>query len=343
MRNDTWPVTPPLPLLITGVAGVAGYNALRAFRARYGDAVIGIRRRDNHRLDLPGVVACNADDTRGLESLFAKHRFAAVLHGEGTCKLKACEMDPPMAWRINVLGAQNIVRLSREFGARLVALSIDLVFSGAGTGDYTERSPTDPVTVYGKTMTQLERVILDEAPEACVLRISLPMGPSYNAHAGAIDWIQSRFRQDKPATLYYDEIRTPTYCDCLNRVFHRLLTQPLAGLYHAGGPRKLSLFQIAQIVNRVGGYDPNLLIGCPRQDAGPMPPRAGDVTMDSSRLREALGPDLFLPWPDADVWAPTDRHWHFERAESGSPELLRRLLYLAPNERLAEDRRGSQA
>ena len=35
-------------------------------------------------------------------------------------------------------------------------------------------------------------------------------------HAGAIDWIQSRFKKGRPATLYFDEVRTPTYTDCLN-------------------------------------------------------------------------------------------------------------------------------
>jgi dTDP-4-dehydrorhamnose reductase len=68
----------------------------------------------------------------------------------------------------------------------------------------------------------------------------------------------------KPATLYYDEIRTPTYTDCMNRLFHTLLASDLAGLYHAGGPRRLSLFQIAQIVNRIGGYDPEHVQTCSR-------------------------------------------------------------------------------
>ena len=40
----------PLPLLITGVAGVAGYNALDYFRARYPGQVIAIRQEDNWRL-----------------------------------------------------------------------------------------------------------------------------------------------------------------------------------------------------------------------------------------------------------------------------------------------------
>src|SRR6185503_2025975 len=137
-------------------------------------------------------------------------------------------------------------------------------------GGHVEHDETDPVTVYGKTMAEAEGILLNKvvgtrSVPTTILRISLPMGVSFNGHAGAIDWIGHRFKKGKPATLYYDEIRTPTYTDCLNPLLANVLARhDMTGLYHAGGPRRLSLFEIAQIVNRIGGYDPHLLHGCPR-------------------------------------------------------------------------------
>ena len=322
----------PLPLLITGAAGVAGYNALAYFHARYPGRVYAIRQRDNWRLDGPGIVACNAEDRESLQRLFEQHRFAAVLDCAGNCALKACELDPAMAWRINVEGVRTLTGLAKQYGSRFVHLSIDLVFSGAGNGLHTEDDPTDPVTVYGKTMVAAEELIRAELPEACILRISLPMGISFNGHAGAIDWIQSRFKKQKPATLYFDEVRTPTYTDCLNRLCETVLAQPLAGLYHAGGPLPLSLFQIAQIINRVGGYDPRHLQGCPRIDAGPIPPRAGNVSMDSSKLVQALGYQPFHAWPYDESLVPTHVEWHYDRPakEPVSSERLAAVLYRNP-------------
>jgi dTDP-4-dehydrorhamnose reductase len=165
------------------------------------------------------------------------------------------------------------------------------------------------------------------------------MGVSFNGHAGAIDWIQSRFKKGKPATLYYDEVRTPTYTDCLNPLLATVLARhDICGLFHAGGPRRLSLFQIAQIVNRVGGYDPQLLHGCLRIEAGPLPPRAGDVTLDSTKLARALGYDPFDPWPLDEAHVPTHRDWHHED-HRGSPELLAEVLYRNPGHK----RRGTLA
>jgi dTDP-4-dehydrorhamnose reductase len=278
-----------------------------------------------------------------LQSLFDEYQFKSVLNCAGNCALRACELDPRLAWRTNVEGLINLLSIIVERDIRLVHLSIDLVYSGerarssTSPAAYTESDATDPVTVYGKTMVAAEQLIADWMPQACILRISLPMGVSFNGHAGAIDWIQSRFKKGRPATLYYDEVRTPAYTDCLNRLYERVLASDIEGLYHAGGPRALSLYQIAQIVNRVGGYEPGLLMGCARHQAGPIPPRAGDVTMNSHALAEALGDDEPLgPWPHDATFVPTDRNWHHDRdGQPGSRELLARILYRNPQRRYA--------
>ena len=318
-------------MLITGIAGVPGYNAFHYFRQRYGDSVIGVRQSSMWPLQGPGIVACDVEDAASVDRLWDRYRFASLLNCAGTCRLKSCELDPAMAHRVNVVGTENIMRAARRYDANVIHLSIDLVFAGRRNGAYQEFETPDPVTVYGAKMVEGERLVTTLKSDACILRISLPMGISFNGHAGAIDWIASRFKQGKPATLYFDEVRTPKYTDCMNRLYERLFADPIRGLYHAGGPRRLSLYEIAQIVNVVGGYDPSLLMGCPRKDAGPVPPRAGNVTLNSEKLASTIGYSPFDPWPLQDELVPVDRQWH--RASNridGSPEQVHQWLYQNP-------------
>jgi dTDP-4-dehydrorhamnose reductase len=320
-----------LPLLVTGITGVAGFNAFRHFHGRYPGHVFGVRPRQSWRLVGPGIVPLEVEDEAGLHRLFQQHRFRSVLNCAGNCALKSCELDQPMARRVNVESAGAIVDGVRVLGCRLVHLSSDLVFSGKGRGGYVETDPVDPVTVYGKTMVEAEELVGARAAAGAVLRISLPMGPSFNRHAGAIDWIESRFRNGRPATLYFDEVRSCTYSDDLNHVFARFLAGDEHGLYHLGGPRAMTLFQIAQVVNRVGGYDPSLLIGCPRSAAGPMPPRAGNVSMCSQKLTALLGTQPFHPWPLGEDLVPDNRRWHHDRSgPPGSPRRIAERLYRYP-------------
>ena len=323
-----------LPLLITGIAGVVGYNAFHHFRGLYGSQVMGQRPVNNWPLRGDGIVACDLDNAESVKRLFDQYRFQSVLSCGGCCALKSCELDPSMARRANVTGLSRLLDALVPYRPRLIHLSIDLVYSGVGEGNYTESDLTDPVTVYGKTMVEGESLVRELNRDACILRISLPMGVSFNGHAGAVDWIQARFAKNKPATLYFDEVRTPTYVGCLHRVFSHLFENPaISGTFHAGGPRCLSLYQIAQIVNRVGGYDPGLLQGCERIKAGPIPPRAGNVTMNSSLLAETLGYSPFEAWPLREQLVPTDRQWHYRRGpEAGSRSLLQAELYEKPLE-----------
>lgn len=329
---DHTPPDFPLPLLITGVAGVAGYNALHYFRNRFPGQVIGIRQQKKWHLAGPGIEACDAEDANSLRQLFDRYQFRSVLNCAGNCALKSCELDPALAWRTNVEGVRNLLDIIEGTATRLVHLSIDLVFSGNSQGSHQEEDQTDPVTVYGHSMAAAERLILLAAPQACILRISLPMGISYSGHAGAIDWIQWRFQHGRPATLYFDEIRTPTYTDCMNRLYESVFLRKLSGLYHAGGPRNLSLYQIAQIVSCAGGYDPRLLKGCYRREAGPIPPRAGNVSLDSKKLVQVLGYQPFAPWPYDPSLIPADRQWHLDPKNSieGSSEVLAEKLYKNP-------------
>jgi dTDP-4-dehydrorhamnose reductase len=334
----------PLPLLITGVSGVAGYNAFFYFHRRYPGQVIGVRPTQTYQLAAEGIVGLDTEDQGALAELFRIHRFCAVLNGTGNCALKSCELDPAMAWRTNVLSVRNLVVVARSFGARIVHLSSDLVYSGVGAGGYVETDPTDPVTIYGKTMAEGEVVLAAADIGAAVLRISLPMGPSFNHHAGAIDWIQSRFRAGRPATLYFDEVRSCTYVDDLNRVFARFLAGEQAGLFHAGGPRAMTLYRIAQVINRVGGYEPQLLRGIPRREAGPMPPRAGNVSMNSNKLIAEMGANPFQPWPLGEELVPAERDWHYHRPpeELGGKEWLARRLYRYPGSGATEEEWGER-
>lgn len=321
-----------LPLLITGIAGVAGYNAFYHFRRKFGDQVIGIRPVKNWPLDGQQIVACDIEDESRFKELVEKHQIRSILNCGGSCALKACELDPEMAERVNVDGVRSLLNAIEGTDIKLLHLSIDLVFSGKGDGGLVETETPDPVTVYGRTMVDAERLIQDARPESCIMRISLPMGISFNGHAGAIDWIQSRFANNKPATLYFDEVRTPTYVECLNETIEEVLARNFAGLFHAGGQVKLSLYQIAQIVNRVGGYDPKHLIGCPRIEAGPIPPRAGNVTLNSNKLALALGRTPFLNWPLRPEHLPDSGQWHHEREPNAtnSAETIKSDLYLRP-------------
>src|SRR5437868_15531967 len=84
------------PLLITGITGVAGYNAFYDLLKRYPGQVIGTRPRQSWQLCGDGIAELDAEDRAGMRELFRRHRFRSVLNAVGNCALKPCELNPAM-------------------------------------------------------------------------------------------------------------------------------------------------------------------------------------------------------------------------------------------------------
>lgn len=338
-RNNEY--TAETPILVLGLPGVPGFNAFFYLRALYPDLTLGAAPPNAPQLTGPGMpfglglFAADPESPREMAALFETHNIRTVIDASGWCALKSCEFDPALARRLNVDIGRNAMELARRHAARLIRLSTDLVFDGdpylrdgvMRSGDYTEDWPVSPITVYGKLMAEAEAIITEGYPEAAILRVALPMGPSMNGHAGAIDWIESRFRKGKPATLYYDEVRSTLYVQDMNRVLLDFCGNGASGIWHVGGPRPLSLNQMGQVINRVGNYPPELLMGCMRAAAGPMPPRAGDVSMNTEKIKALLPPGTIRPWPALTEHVPTDREWHARREADFPPGSIVRHLY----------------
>ncbi|MBR6435687.1 MAG: sugar nucleotide-binding protein, partial [Thermoguttaceae bacterium] len=160
------------PLLITGVAGVIGYNALDYFLTRYPGEVVGVRQGTRGDIaPAPGVVFADVDDAVELERLFEKYQFKSVIHSGGSCALKACQLNPELAWTLNLSTILSMLAQCERYNSRLICMSVDLVFKGRPAGEfYKESDPPDAVSIYGQSMSAAENLILLHRPQTCILR-----------------------------------------------------------------------------------------------------------------------------------------------------------------------------
>ncbi len=343
-----------MPFLVVGLNGVPGYAIYRYFNKRYGGSdvfngeradicshgnrIYGIRPIKHPCVYGDNVFAVDAEQTERLEELFEKFRFATVIDASGNCALKACECDPGRSRLLNYSQGVDVARLAKAYGSRLIRISTDMVFSGRDdrkdSRPYTENDAKDPIHNYGKHQAEAEEKIQQIKPDTVFLRVPLPMDYAPGGCAGAIDWISYRFRPGRPATLFTDEYRNPIYGIDLCRVCEYILSHDFpAGIYNCGGPRRVTLYNVGQIVNAIGGFPQKLLHGVPRHEAGPLPPRVGNISINSDKLYRLLPPGFIRPWPLDDRLVPTDFNWHkiFGRDEKdaqtvGNEEAIKRYL-----------------
>ena len=210
-----------------------------------------------------------------------------MIHAAGICDLDVCELWPGLAYKRNVEGTQNIVDLSRD--CYVMAISTDVVFSGnhAPVAGYRATCQPDPISMIGKTFTQAEAVVA-QLTNAIIVRKGLPMGPSVSGRKGPIDYLSYRFSRGKPLTLFDDELRSAIHSEDLTRGLLKLLDLQARGIYHLGGPHKVSLYDIGTYVIETRGYDPACLIRSSRCNDTSGLPRIGDVSLHSQATYEVI-------------------------------------------------------
>ena len=286
----------PRRILLTGVTSIHGWPLYRRLSSCADiECLFGVRSPKSEEPAAENVAPICLTDRRALAELRERFQPDCVLHAGGVCDLDVCEERPGWAEAINVEGAQNIVDVFKS-SARLVYASADLVFDGVDPpeGGYREADATSPVSVVGRTIREAEKLLL-AVPGSLVFRLGLPIGASVQGSKGAKDWIENRYRRGLPVTLFHDEMRSCVDCDELAEVFLQGIWQGLSGLYHLGGPRPFSLYEIGARLLRNGSFPEAVLRGIERNQEIDGPPRIGNVGLNSESLERSLARRISEP------------------------------------------------
>lgn len=209
---------------------------------------------------------------------FADPDVDVIVHAAALARIDDCRRDPALAQRINVDATAQLA----AFGGRFIFVSTDLVFEGEHA-PYREGDARLPLSVYGRTKADAEDAVL-ATPNAAVVRVSLLAGPNRNGRPNFWDNLSDALRVGRPATLFTDEWRTPVaYADAA-RGLVAIARSNAVGVWHVGGPERLSRFEMGQrLAASLGVSDAALVAG--ERNAGAAEPRPRDVSLNSAKLQ----------------------------------------------------------
>lgn len=270
-----------LRVLVTGGSGFLGSSVTQAARADHETFATYFSH------PLAGGTPLDVCDASAVQRLFAEIRPEAVIH---TAYAKTRH-------DVMVEGSANIADAARKYGARLEHVSTDVVFGGT-RGGYREADIPDPLTEYGKMKAEAERVVIQHAPEAVMVRTSLIYGR--DGDDAQSHFVLDGIRNKQPVSLFADEYRCPILVDDLAAALLELLTIGLHGPLHVAGADRLSRYDFGVLLARYHGLDTTQLVATTPAALGMLRPK--DCSLNCSlalslfrtRLRgatEVLGSD----------------------------------------------------
>jgi dTDP-4-dehydrorhamnose reductase len=162
--------------------------------------------------------------------------FASLTRGD------ECAKNPDMAFKINVKGTENIVRICKKNNIPLLFVSTNEVFDGRKKSAYTEKDKPNPITVAGKTKLEAENIIKENLKKYFIIRTSWLYS---EWSANFLHAVLDKARKDKQIELVEDEISSPTYSTDLAKAIKKLIKTRKYGTYHLSNIGSVSRLEFA--------------------------------------------------------------------------------------------------
>ncbi len=235
-------------ILVTGSLGQLG-RELQNMAAGGGGEVFSWLFTDVAELDIT--------DPEAVGEMFARERPDAVVNCAAWTDVDGAERDPEGAFRINMTGPQVLAGAAERFGAALVHISTDFVFSGQKREPYTEDDEPAPLNVYGGSKLAGERAVAESGCGGAIVRTSWLYSPYGRNFVKSILGAASK---NPEIRVVGDQWGNPTAADGLAaaivRMIPRLVEAPRrAGIYHYCDSGAVSRAEFAAEIVRQAGLD----------------------------------------------------------------------------------------
>ncbi|WP_169079653.1 dTDP-4-dehydrorhamnose reductase [Microcella alkalica] len=226
-------------ILITGAAGMLGRDLQAALADR---AVTALSRSE---LDVADVDAAR--------EAVAGHDV--VINAAAWTRVDDAESHEPEAHRVNALGAQSLARAAAGAGAVLVQLSTDYVFDGRASTPYLEDAPLAPVSAYGRTKAEGERLARAAHPEGTlIVRTAWLYGEHGPNFAATMLGLAT---QRDTLSVVDDQRGQPTWTRDLAEQIVRLIDSGArSGVLHGTASGETTWFGFARAIFEEAGLDP---------------------------------------------------------------------------------------
>jgi dTDP-4-dehydrorhamnose reductase len=193
-------------------------------------------------------------DEKSVAAVVARERPDAVVNAAAYTAVDAAESQSGPAHAVNALGAEYIARACAANSTPIIHISTDYVFDGMKDSPYREDDATEPISAYGRSKLEGERLVANACERHLILRtawLHSPWGANFVK-------TMLRLAAERPLIGVVDDQRgSPTYVPHLAGIVLALAASAVAdpagtrwGIYHAVDGGETTWFGFAREVFR---------------------------------------------------------------------------------------------
>ena len=288
-------MTQKIKVLVTGANGMLG-SALCPILAKEGyeiyptDINIDNRAYNIRNLDIR--------DKEQVHTIINEIKPDFLFHLAAKINVDKCELEPEDAYQTNVLGTENGALVCKEHGIPMAYISTCGIFDGKKQGLYTELDKPNPVSVYGKTKLEGERIVKSLLKKYFIFRAGWMMGGD-KKDIKFVGKIVELLNTKNEISVVNDKIGNPTYTVDLSNAMIEVIKKRRYGLYHIVNEGFCSRYGLACKIKEYLKKD-DVIIKSISSSKFPLPAPRPDSEASESLNLKLIGLDgIMRPWEEA--------------------------------------------
>ncbi|MBL4593677.1 MAG: NAD(P)-dependent oxidoreductase [Flavobacteriales bacterium] len=250
-----------MKILITGSNGLLGQKLVKLLAGKGNIELLATSKGENRINNKEGYQYQPLDITNKEEVLVTVNEFHpdTIINTAAMTNVDACELNKELCWDLNVNSVKYLIEASERNKTHLIHLSTDFIFDGE-EGPYKERDEPNPLSYYGKSKYEAEKLLQKSNVKWSVARTIIVYGIGENmSRSNIVLWAKEALEKGNPLTIVDDQFRSPTLAEDLAMGCWLIAEKQAEGIYHLSGKDVMSIIDLVYRVADFYGLDKSIV------------------------------------------------------------------------------------
>jgi dTDP-4-dehydrorhamnose reductase len=233
-----------IPLLATGLNGLVGSRFAQDFAETYDFTNLDVAHPTQ-----PTDITQADQVLRAFEASPAQFVIHLAAFTDVTAAWQQRDDKTGLAYLVNVVGTQNVVKAAEQTGKHVIHVSTAFVFDGEKDGLYTEDDQPHPIEWYGQTKAEAETVVQASSAPWTILRIDFPFRSDPFPKPDIVRKTLTNISNGIP--LFDDHYFGPSYINDVAKVFDWVIRTQASGLFQCTTGVKVSDYELGKMLQEL--------------------------------------------------------------------------------------------
>ncbi|MCS6795897.1 MAG: SDR family oxidoreductase, partial [Raineya sp.] len=233
-------------ILITGSNGLLGQKLVHLLALQSEFKWVATARGHN-RVHLPQpfeFASMDITNPTQIQEVFAHYKPDILIHTAAMTQVDECEKDHKNCILQNVTAVRYLVEVAEKYKTFFIHLSTDFIFDGSA-GPYTEEAIPNPISFYGNSKWEAEKIIQNSSLSWAIARTVLVYGVAQDmSRSNIILWVKKSLEEGKKIKVVDDQWRTPTLAEDLAKGCLLIAQKQAQGIFNISGKDFLTPYQM---------------------------------------------------------------------------------------------------